>query len=64
MARERHVLSRVAELSVLMGGEEHLICAHVRLLISKDSLYTGACRWADIGRAGLEWICIFSRAEE
>lgn len=64
VALERHVLPRLAELSVLMGGKEHLICAHVRLLVSKDSLYTDTCRWADIRRAGLEWICISNRAEE
>lgn len=64
MALEHRVLSRLAELSVLMGGKEHRICAHGRLLVSKDSLYTDACRWADTGRAGLEWICIFNRAEE
>lgn len=64
MTLELHVLPRLAELSVLMAGRGHLICAHVRLFISKGSFYTDACRWAD--RAGVDlhnstglrtWIC-------
>lgn len=64
MALERCVLSRLAELSVLMRGRGNLICAHMRQLISKDSFYTDICRYIDIGRAGLERICILNRAGE
>lgn len=64
MALERCVLSRLAELSVLMGGRGHLICAHMRQLISKGSFYTDACRYTDNGKAGLEGICILNRARE